>query len=76
MPLPSRTIQDEIVKCLDAVYSEFGNSITLTQNAWNIIITSPKMETYRDLFEACKMLKSAEALMSSIGGSVQSKFSL
>jgi hypothetical protein len=76
MPLPSRKIQDEIVKCLDAVYSEFGNSITLTQTAWNIIITSPKMETYHNLFEACKMLKSAEALMSSIGGSVHSKFSL
>ena len=76
MPLPSRKIQDEIVKCLDSVYSEFGNSITLSQTAWNIIITSPKMETYHNLFEACKMLKSAEALMSSIGGSVHSKFSL
>ena len=74
--LPPLSVQDEIVKCLDAVYSEFGNSITLTKTAWNIIITSPKMETYRDLFEACKMLKSAEVLMSSIGGSVQSKFSL
>ena len=75
-PCPPLTIQKEIVKCIDAVYSEFGTSITLTQNAWNIIIASPKMDTYHNLFEACKMLKSAESLMSSIGGSVHSKFSL
>jgi hypothetical protein len=75
-PCPPLTIQKEIVKCIDAVYSEFGTSITLTQNAWNIIIAFPKMETYHNLFEACKLLKSAETLMSSIGGSVHSKFSL
>jgi restriction endonuclease S subunit len=74
--VPPLSIQEKVVNCLDAVYSEFGNSIILTQNAWNIIITSPKMETYHNLFEACKLLKSAETLMSSIGGSVHSKFSL
>jgi hypothetical protein len=76
MPLPPLEIQKDIVTILDKINNDFGSSITLTQNAWNMIITSPKQETFTKLFEAISLSKQAEILISDICGSVTTKFCL
>ncbi len=76
IPLPPLPIQNEIVKCLDKVYSEFGDSILLTQKAWDMIQACPKIETYQNLFEALTILKKTESFLTSIGATLSSKISL
>jgi hypothetical protein len=76
MPLPSVHVQNEICNVLDKINNDFGSSISLTQKAWNMVISSPKQETFTKLFDVISLSKQTEKLISDIGGSAITKFCL
>ncbi len=75
-PCPPLDIQKKIVSTFDKLYSDYGDSITLSKKCMDLLLTDPTGDSLNSLLDANKQLMSARDIITQLGGNISYKITL